>query len=169
MHIGYRIVVLASAVGPVIEAAGGFLCDRARSGWEVSVLLAAPGDARALAILGVSGHGVHDSSVDVASVIRVVPKGTAVLVGADLLDDDVQARDELARAAVGGHGAVCVWGRPAPAEIGNGLAPVRHELSPAAIAFKSQALRAAGDPRSAEPVESLYRVCGRSYRRLYSV
>lgn len=37
---GYRIVVVAASVGPLVEAAGGFLCDRIRAGWQVNVLCA---------------------------------------------------------------------------------------------------------------------------------
>ncbi len=166
---GYRIVVVASSVGPVVEGAGGFLCDRARAGWDVSVLLAGPSDARPLAILGVSGHRVPGPASDVGSMIRELPRGTTVVLGADLLGSDPDARDALARVARQTCGAVRVWGRPAHAEVGNGLAPVPHELSPAAMAFKAQALRAAGRPGVAEPVEALYQVRGESYRRMYSV
>ena len=35
----YRLIVLAGGVGEVVESAGGFLCDRARAGWDVSVIL----------------------------------------------------------------------------------------------------------------------------------
>lgn len=77
---GYRMLVVSSAVGPMIEAAGGFLCDRARAGWDVRGLLAEPGDVRPLAILGVSGYGPQGSAVDVASVIRELPRATTVVV-----------------------------------------------------------------------------------------
>jgi len=137
---GYRIVVVATAVGPMVEAAGGFLCDRGRAGWDVKVLLAEPCDPRPLAILGVSGYGPQETSVDIASQIRGLPRGTTVVVGAELR-----------------------------VEFGQGLAPIRHELSPAARAFKTHALRAAARSGTAEPVEELYRVCGESYRRLHSV
>lgn len=137
---GYRIVVVSSAVGPMIEAAGGFLCDRARAGWDVRVLLAEPCDARPLTILGVSGYGPQGWAVDVASVIRELPRATTVVVGCNLRT-----------------------------QFDNRLAPIRHELSPAAQAFKTYALRASGRPGVAAPVEALYQVRGDSFRRLHSV
>jgi hypothetical protein len=163
---GYRIVVVASSISPVVEAAGGFLCDRVRAGWDVSVLLAGPCDARPLAILGVSVLRAPDP--DVGSLMRPLPHGTTVLVGADLLGNDPDARESLARAARQGCGPV-IWGRPAHAEVGAGLAEVHHELSPAAMAFKAHALCAAGSSGVVEPVEALYRVRGESYRRFHSV
>ncbi|PRC47802.1 hypothetical protein C6A85_83090, partial [Mycobacterium sp. ITM-2017-0098] len=93
---GYRIVVVASCVGPVVEAAGGFLCDRARAGWDVSVLFAGACDPRPLAVLGVSGQRVSGTAGDAGSVISGLPPGTRVVVDADLLRDDGQARDALA-------------------------------------------------------------------------
>lgn len=162
---GYRIVVVASSVGPLVEAAGGFLCDRARAGWEVSVQFAGAYDPRPLAVLGVSAG----SATDAGSVISGLPRGTKVVVGADLLSADAQARDALSRFARQGCGAVRVWGRPTQGEIDNGLEPHPHQLSRAAVAFKDHALRAARNPGVAEPVEMLYRVRGESYRRLHSV
>lgn len=164
---GYRIVVVASSVGAVVEAAGGFLCDRARAGWGVSVQFADACDARPLAILGVAGR--HVAGPDVGSMVRELPQATTVLLDADLVDRDPDARDALARAARQACGAVRIWGRPAQAEVGTGLVEVRHEMSPAAMAFKVQALRAAGRAGIAAPVEALYQVRGESYRRLYSV
>lgn len=167
--LGYRVVVVASSVGPVVEAAGGFLCDRARAGWDVSVLFAGPCDPRPLAVLGVSAHRVSGSAADAASVISELPRATTVVVGADLLCGDAQARDALARFARHGCGAVRVWGRPAQADVGNGMESDPHELSRAVMAFKAHALRAAGNPGIAAPVEALYRVRGESYRLLHSV
>jgi hypothetical protein len=162
---GYRIVVVASTVSHVVEAAGGFLCDRARAGWEVSVLLAGACDPRPLTVLGVS----ECSAGDAVSVIGGLPHGARVMVGADLLRDDAQARDALSRFTRQGCGGVRIWGGPAQAEVDNGLEPDPHRLSRAAIAFKAHALRVVRNQGIVEPVEMLYRVRGESYRRLHSV
>jgi hypothetical protein len=164
---GYRVVVSAASVRSVVEAAGGFLCDRARAGWDVSVLLAGDGDARPLAILGVAAH--HEPGPDVGSMIRELAHGATVVVDAELLERDPDARDALTRAVRRTGGRVRLWGRPALTHVGSGLAEIPYELSQAAMAFKGHALRAAGSPGVAEPVEVLYQVCGESNRRLYSV
>lgn len=166
---GYRVVVAAASVGPIVAAAGGFLCDRAREGWTVSVLLAGSCDVRPLAILGVSDHRVVDEREDLGSIISGLPRETTVMIGSDLLGADARARDGLGEFAQSAYGAVRVWGRQPEAEIGTGLEPDPYELSPAAIAFKTHALRAAGTAGMVEPVEALYRVRPDTYRRFYTV
>ncbi|PRC55455.1 hypothetical protein C6A85_43600, partial [Mycobacterium sp. ITM-2017-0098] len=84
---------------------------------------------------------VSGTAGDAGSVISGLPPGTRVVVDADLLRDDGQARDALATFVRQGGGAVRVWGRLAQAEVDNGLQADPHELSRAAIAFKAQALR----------------------------
>lgn len=162
----YRIVVVASAVGALVESAGGFLCDRVREGWDVAVALSAPADSRPLSILGVP---LHEPVDDLASVIGGLTRGTTLAVGADLLSSDSGARQALARLAGQGLGTVTVWGRPSPAEIEQALEPAPHTLSAAARAFKASAMCAAELHGDAGAVESLHRLRGRSSRRLYAV
>lgn len=162
----YRIVVVAPAVGALVESAGGFLCDRAREGWDVAVALSVTGDARPLNILGVP---LHEPVDDLASVIGGLARGTTLAVGADLLSGDTAARQALARFAGRGLGTVTVWGRPSPSEIERGLEPAPHTLSAAAKAFKASAMRAAELEGGADAVESLHRLRGGSFRRLYAV
>lgn len=167
---GYRLIVLAAGVCDVVESVGGFLCDRARAGWDVSMPLVGPCDARPLAILGIAAQGLD---TDVASVIRGLPAGGALAVDADLLTHDAGVRDDVARVAIRGRAEVTVWGRPELGDSGHGLEPVVHPLSVAATAFKMHALLATGrrgvGADSVAPNEPLFRLIGRTSRRLYSV
>lgn len=161
-----RIVVVSSTVDALVVSAGGYLYDRVREGWDVAVALSVAGDARPLNILGIRTHEAVDEP---ASVIAGLTPGTPLAVGADLLTENVTARQALARLAARGYGTVTVWGRPSHAEIEQGLEPVPHAPSTAARAYKASALRAAQVEGVAEAVESLYRVRGGSFRRLYAV
>lgn len=166
----YRLIVLAGGVGDVVESAGGFLCDRARAGWDVSVHLTGGVDARALAILGITAH---EPDADPAAVLRRCPGGAVLAVDAGLLARDAAIRDDVSRMVVQGLTEVTVWGRPEVGEIGYRLEPSTHPLSAAARAFKGQALLATGldakDTGTVAPDEMLYRLRGRPARLLRSV
>ena len=68
----YRLVVLGVGVGDVVESIGGFLCDRARAGWDVRVFLdlpcAQPRDARPRGVARRGGHPVDDDEDRVSTV-----------------------------------------------------------------------------------------------------
>lgn len=158
----HRLIVLTGGVVDLVESAGGFLCDRARAGWEVSVHLAGGVDARPLAILGIT---THEPDADFASVIASCSRGAVLAVGAGLLARDAAIRDDVSRMVVHGLREVIVWGRSGPREIGRALEPATHPLSAAARAFKAQALLAAGsdalDTGAVAPDEVLFRLRGR--------
>jgi hypothetical protein len=171
----YRLVVIATGMGEVVEAAGGFLCDQARAGWDVSVAMlpgiatgsVEPCDPRPLSILGIAAR---EPVTDWTSAIRHLPPGAALAVDADLLARDAAVRDEIAEVAARGLTELTVWGRPPAAEIGRALEPMAHALSAAALAFKSRALLAAGvDAGALAPTETLYRPRSQTFRRLYPV
>ncbi|MBV5242687.1 hypothetical protein KUF57_03965 [Mycolicibacterium sp. PAM1] len=161
----YRVVAVTSDIAALVECAGGFLCDRARAGWNVRVLVDGPGERRPLTILGVSADAVSGQT-DAGAAMSGFGPGTTVIVGADLLTRDSRLRASAARLATAGA-AVHVWGPPSYP--GCRPAPIQHELSTAAQAFKNSALRAARIDRAAEPVETLYRLADGSPRRLRSV
>ena len=50
--VKYRLDVVASSPADVVCSVGGWLYDRVRAGWEVTVLLPQPSDTRPLQILG---------------------------------------------------------------------------------------------------------------------
>jgi hypothetical protein len=164
----HRLLVLGGEMGDIgdlVEAAGGFLCDRARAGWDVTVIAAGCEASRSLAILGVTGT---TESVDIATALRALPPGAAVAVAPDLLSHDARLRHQLARIARDGVIEILMWGTPAQGETGRGLEPVTHAVSGAAWAFKGHALTAEGRARGHD-AETLYRVRPAALRPLSPV
>ena len=162
----HRLLVLGADVGDLVEAAGGFLCDRARAGWDVTVVATGRETSRSLAILGITAT---TAAVDIATALRALTPGAAVVVAPDLLGHDARMRHELARIARDGAVEILVWGRPAQAEPGRWLEPVTHPVSAAARAFKGHALTAAGRAPRGDDAEALYRVRPAALRRLSPV
>ena len=64
-----------------LQSAGGWLCDRARAGWDVSVLVADREDPRPLTILGAT---TLDRGVEFASMVRTPSRIAALAVSAGL-------------------------------------------------------------------------------------
>jgi hypothetical protein len=141
--------MVAATGTDAVSAAGGWLFDRAMAGWEVTVLVAAPGDERPLRILGAEAADLADLA-GLAGDPAVRPDALAVDV--DLFETDQQVREFVAAAQHDGVGDVRFWG-----DRDTCLAPSQHRLSVAARAFKSHALAAArhssGSSGSCETVE----------------
>jgi hypothetical protein len=163
----YQLNVVASTTEDVLQSAGGWLCDRARAGWDVNVLVADGADPRPLAILGATARDLDESFV---SMVRNASRVGALAVSADLLAADMRVREEILRGLKRGLTEVIVWGKQWPAELGRQADPVQHRVSPAARAFKSHALIAADvSTDSVSPTETLFRVGSGSLRQLHSV
>jgi hypothetical protein len=163
----YQLNVIASTTEDVLQSAGGWLCDRARAGWDVNVLVADGGDPRPLAILGAAALDLDDGFL---SMVKRASRVGALAVSADLLVADARVREDILRALKRGLTEVIVWGRQWPAELGRQADPVPHRVSPAARAFKSHALVAADvSTDSVSPTETLFRVGTGSFRALRSV
>ncbi|MDT5185506.1 MAG: hypothetical protein QOJ20_3997 [Mycobacterium sp.] len=163
----YQLNVIASTTADVVQSAGGWLCDRARAGWDVNVLVADGGDPRPLAILGATALDLDEGFL---SMVRSASRVGALAVSADLLATDARVREEIVRALKRGLTEVIVWGRQWPAELGGQADPVQHRVSPAARAFKSHALVAADvSTDSVTPTETLFRIGTGSFRALRSV
>ncbi len=163
----YQLNVIASTTDDVVQSAGGWLCDRARAGWDVNVLVADGGDPRPLAILGATALDLDENFI---STVRSASRVGALAVSADLLAADARVREEILRALKRGLTEVIVWGRQWPAELGGQANPVQHRVSPGARAFKSHALVAADvSTASITPTETLFRVGTGSFRPLRSV
>jgi hypothetical protein len=163
----YELNVVASTMEDVVESAGGWLCDRARAGWDVNVLVAGGGDPRPLAILGATARHLDEGLLQ---MMRSASQVGALAVGADLLQADVRVREEILRVLKRGATEVVVWGTTWPVELGRQPDSVEHRVSSAAQAFKSHALVAAGvSTEPAAAIETLFRVGTGSFRPLYSV
>jgi hypothetical protein len=163
----YQLNVVAASMADVVLSAGGWLCDCARAGWDVNVLVAGHDDPRPLTILGATAL---DLDAEFSALVKRVGRGGALAVSVDLLRTDTRVRDEVLGALKRGLTEVTVWGDRWPAELGRQVDPVQHRISSAARAFKSYAIAAAAVSKaSSTGTETLFRLGTGTFRPLYSV
>jgi hypothetical protein len=163
----YQLNVVATSTEEVLRSAGGWLCDRARAGWDVNVLVAGGGDSRAMKILGATAVDLDEGFL---AMLQRASRGGAIAVSAELLGADKRVRDEVLRLLKRGLTEVTVLGTRWPAELGRQADSVQHRVSAAARAFKSHALAAAEVSTDAvTSTETLFRIGTGSFRPLYSV
>ncbi|WIM86053.1 hypothetical protein PT015_14075 [Candidatus Mycobacterium wuenschmannii] len=136
----YRLDVVAANVADVVRFAGGWLFDRTMAGWDVTVLVADHADERPLQILGAR---ILDLEYALATVGHRPPPQT-LAAAADLFDCDPRVREGVLQALDQGATEVTLWGQTWPVELDATVGLVEHRLSAAALAFKAQALAAAG-------------------------
>lgn len=137
----YRLDVVAPSVLDAVRYSGGWLFDRVMAGWDVTVLVARVDDARPLEILGAETRELES----VLESWEGRPRPQTVAVAAELFTSDSRVRQGVLMALEQGLTEVTLWGEHWPAELRQGIDPVRHELTAAARAFKAQALAAAND------------------------
>ncbi|HEX2214626.1 MAG TPA: hypothetical protein VHH12_14475 [Mycobacterium sp.] len=147
-HLTYDLTVIAADVSSVVAAAGGWLCDRVRAGWQVTVVVPAGQDLRALQIMGVRA----ESAPSVVEVLRE-RYAAAWAVDATVLDSDDDVRREVRRALKQGRTEVTVWGSSKLCASDRRFTAVRHRLSTAARAFKKHALLTCGRDRDVPTAE----------------
>lgn len=138
----YRLDVIAADVADVISSAGGWLFDRAMSGWDVTLFVADPANMRSPQILGVKTHPLELSGDPVPGP----PHTHALAVSAGMLNAEPCVRDMVTAALDRGIAEIALWGDTWPPEFHHRARQVRHRLSGAARVFKEHALRAAGLP-----------------------
>lgn len=147
----YDLTVVATDVSDVVASAGGWLCDRVRAGWQVTVVVPPGGDLRALQIMGVQAE------TDLSAIDALRGGGAAAwAVAAALLDADPVIRREVTRAVEQASTEVTVWGGTAFCTSGPRFAAVRHRLSAAARAFKKHAQVTAGRGADVSAVEDFH-------------
>ncbi len=148
--LSYDLTVVAADVRDVVAGAGGWLYDRVRAGWKVTVVVPACSDGRPLEILGVrtvaAGAQARSLAADPA----------ALAVPANLLGADPTVRRHVIDALKRGTAEVTVWGDCGSLDVGFSVRPAQYRLSPAARVFKTHALAAAGLGRAAAPVEHFH-------------
>ncbi|ORW00315.1 hypothetical protein [Mycobacterium kyorinense] len=144
-ELNYRLDVVACDVVDVVLSAGGWLFDRAMAGWEVSVLLPAPFDARPLQILGVR---TLEWQADLVG-------GAGLAVGAEAFAADAGIRDAVLKALDHSLTEVTLWGDEWPRGVDRATTAVHHRLSAAARVFKRHALGSAGNSATVGPIETL--------------
>lgn len=140
----YRLDVVARDVSEVVRFAGGWIVDRVMAGWDVTVLMYDVDDVRPLEILGVRIDDLAEALEEWADR----PHPQTVAVAADLFAADERVRTGVLTALDQGMTEVTLWGERCPDELDSTVGSVRHRLSAAARAFKSQALAATADPRA---------------------
>lgn len=145
-QLRFRMAVLGPTVSDVVIAAGGWICDRAMSGWDVTVATADhSGDPRALQILGATG-------IDLGCALNLHGRGPwphALAVSATTYAGDEGVRAGVRDALKVGFPLVTMWGgESVPAELVERVDVVHHQVSRGAQLFKSHAL---GTLAAAEP------------------
>src|ERR1700761_9287773 len=92
--VRYRLDVVAASPADVVCSVGGWLYDRVRAGWEVSVLLPRQRDTRPLQILGVEA-----SDLD-AQILAESSGGAArgLAVSAEMFASDNRIRQQVLKA-----------------------------------------------------------------------
>lgn len=141
-HLRYHLDVMALDVTALVQAAGGWLYHRVATGWDVTVMVPAHQNLRALQILG-----VHTADLEAelsAATGDVAGHGLAVAADASARDPRIRQRVQAAlRCRVT---EVVLWGESGPVAVNHRLCAVRHVLTVAGRAFKRQALLAADAP-----------------------
>ena len=162
----YQLTVLAASTVDLVGSAGGWMCDKARAGWDVRVVLTDDHDTRPLAILGASPL---EAGTELSDVMKMASFGGALGVSAGVLADD-RIRAGVLGILKRGLTQVTVWGQDWPAEFSRKADPVEHTLSSAARAFKAHALGGATVPKSqVAKTETLFSLNADALRPLYSV
>ncbi len=136
----FELDVVGRSVEDVVKNAGGRLFDRARAGWDVTVLIPEchERDVRPLRILGVQAV---DLDATLAGPLR---SPTEYIVAAPLFVEDTRVRARLVGALISKMQNVTMWGERFPRELDRRLVAERGEMSSAARAFKVHALAACG-------------------------
>ncbi|WP_395307129.1 hypothetical protein V4U86_16985 [Mycobacterium sp. AMU20-3851] len=148
--LSYDLTVVATDVRDVVAGAGGWLYDRVRAGWKVTVVIPASSDARPLEVLGVR-------TVTAGAEARgLATEPAALAVPAHLLDADPAVRRHVVGALKRGSAEVTIWGDCTSLDVGCTVGPAQYRLGPAARAFKTHALAAAGLSSAAAPVEHFH-------------
>jgi hypothetical protein len=151
-HGKYQLDVTACDVADLVRHAGGWLYDRSREGWDVSVLLSGGGDVTPLQILGL---GAQRPPVD--DDPSAPHRAMALAVSSDALAANSLLREDVIRAMRRGFVEVTLWGDPTAHGLNRGVEPEEHVLSAAARAFKAHALRAIGLDEAVAPAETFLR------------
>jgi hypothetical protein len=154
----YDLVVLTGDVNDTVISAGGWLYDRVRAGWRVTVLAPQNSDFRPLQILG-----VRTSSFDDETDFLCNTSAAAIAVAGDVLRADKRVRREILRIVKRGAAEVTFWGDGGSLTADIRFSQVAHRLSLAARAFKAQAAASASIPASSVSVHEEFRSCAMWY------
>lgn len=141
----HSLSVLSASELDIVRFAGGLICDRARQGWRVVVLLPVAENVRPLRIIGAQVVG---DFADFPTCYQ--PSVMAVAVSATIYHDDVHLRAWLQSML---PAELLIWGS-LPVNLRAGTRIVSHRLSDAARVFKAHAFAAAGAHDRIKPIEN---------------
>ncbi len=146
----HRLMVLGADESEVVSAAGGLIYDWSLAGWDIEVHLAASRDDRPLRILGAKTKPL--TSPDSLRSDPLWPD--AIIASSRLYHQNRSVRDYFTEASRRNYAATAVLGADWPTGLGHGVVQAEHRLSPAARAFKLQAMLAAQlDPAAQDSAE----------------
>ena len=151
-----HLAVLGPGVSAVVDAVGGWIFDRGSAGWAVTVIVAEASDSRPLRILGAR-------CVDLETVLAETEQGPephTLAVCVDLYRNDHRVREGVLGLLECRRVEVTMWGGAWPAELDGHVNHARHHLSRAALAFKTQALRAADAASDSPAAVETFRTAG---------
>jgi hypothetical protein len=131
----YELTVIASDVADAVHSAGGWICDRARAGWRVTVLIPSESAIRPLAVLGVRALPFETEY----KAVRL-SSPAAIAAASRFVERNAQVRRDIQRALLRGTTEVTLWGKASPISPDWRISNVRYQLSGAARAFKTHAL-----------------------------
>jgi hypothetical protein len=148
--LSYDLTVVATGAADVVAGAGGWLFDRVRAGWKVSVVVPSSCDVRPLEILGVRAYAAGRDAEELPA------EPAALAVPARLFESDQGLRRHVTGALKRGTAEVTMWGDCATADVGYRVDRTQYRLSPAARVFKTHALAAAGITTTVADVEQFH-------------
>jgi hypothetical protein len=141
------LMVIAPSMADAVRSVGGWLFDHSIRGWDAEVLTSDRCPARPALILGARAD-------DLKALSCPLPKERplTIMVSAALYTAEALVRQVADDALRGRRADVLVWGDALPLELEGASRPVRHQISVAARAFKTQALLALpAEPALAKP------------------
>lgn len=138
-QLRYHLDVIALDIAGLVQAAGGWLYHRVATGWDVTVMVPSDQNLRPLQILGVQQSDLETELSAPGGAVA----GHGLAVVADAFVADPRIRERVQRALRRSLTEVVLWGENWPVAVTHRLSAVRHVLTPAARAFKREALTAA--------------------------
>jgi hypothetical protein len=140
----HRLSIVGESVAELVEHAGAWMFDHARSGWVVTAHIPDTSDTRPLRILGVGvDHGLPR--------VWAAHRCTALAVSAATLRHVGTVAQLVTNALDNNDTDVTLWGETLPKNIIRRLRRSEYRLTPAAAAFKAQALQAATGVLASKP------------------
>ena len=150
----YRFQVVAANIADAVMSIGGLIFDRAKAGWDVSVVVDGGSDRviddRPIRILG------GRVAKRLESIVGPPARPHMLAVATDVMVKSEAVRRQVLAAGNDKEVEVLLWGRHRPTILNRRFVATRHRPSAAAHVFKSQALAAGGALVNRQTDEGFY-------------